>query len=399
MRRLLISDTSCRTLKFIVILVFILMIFRAAVSIAVAGSISLKFEDNPIKMESLADNPAILLAVHTAALHCKIDSQWDPIQEQMVLSKNGTKTSLVLGNHHALVTANSTQALSLLRPLSKPPAILDGAVVLPPQDIALLFKDLLPTMEVSWDKTECTIAVKKYVPEVSKGANGFELKTIVIDPGHGGHDPGTLRKGVQEKHVVLDISQRLAKLIESKSNWRVVLTRNSDKFLKLKRRTEIASQYPADSTLFISVHCNSDPTTLGRGMETYVFDMKATDAAAAALAKRENADVEMDLTYILNYCYHVGNEPYSLDMATKIQSSLVRKLKLKNRGIKRAPFYVLAGTKMPAVLMELGFISNYYDRKKLQSASFRQSTAEALFDAIKAFDKGTVKSLVKADVR
>ena len=391
--------TRRRILKFSIAFVVILMLSRAAVSIAVAGSISLKFEDNLIEMESLADNPAILLAVHAAALHCGIDAQWDPAQEQMALSKNGAQTSLVLGNRHALVTTNSAQSSSLLRPLSEPPTILRGIVVLPPRDIALLFRDLLPSMDVSWDEEKCTIEMKRSIPEASKGATDFGLKTIVIDPGHGGSDPGTLKGDVQEKKVVLDIALRLAKLIESNSNWQAVITRKSDKFVKLKRRTEIASQYPADSTLFISIHCNSDPTSLGRGMETYVFDVKATDAAAAALAKRENADEEMDLTYILNHCYHVGNEPYSLKAAKKIQSSLVKKLKLRNRGIRRAPFYVLAGTKMPAVLIELGFISNYYDRRKLQSASFRQSAAEALFDAIKAFDKGTISSLVKADIR
>lgn len=391
--------TRCPTLKFSVAFILIFIIFRAAVPIAVAGSIALKFEDNITNMESLADKPALLLAVHAAARLCNIDFQWDTTQEQMSLSKNGAKVMLILGNNHALITAKSAPASSLLRPLSRPPAILSGVMALPPQDIALLFKDLLPAMDVSWDESKCTIEVKRSILELSKGTAGFELKTIIIDPGHGGRDPGTLKKGVQEKQVVLDISLRLRKLIESKSNWRIVLTRSSDKFVTLQQRTEIAAKYPADSTLFISIHCNSDPTSLGRGIEAYVFDMKATDAAAAALAKRENANVEMDLAYILNNCYKVGNEPYSLEAAKNIQSSLVKKLKLKNRGIRRAPFYVLAGTKMPAVLIELGFISNRYDRKKLQSASFRQSAVEALFEAIKGFDKANARSLVKADIK
>jgi len=387
-----------RALRFSVALI-IFILFRAAVPIAVADSISLKFEDNLTNMESLADKPALLLAVHAAARLCNIDFQWDTMQEQMVLWKNGAKTTLILGNNHALITAKSTPASSLLRPLSRSPAIMRGAMALPPQDIALLLKDLLPSMDVSWNEAKRTIEVKRSILAASKETTGFELKTIIIDPGHGGHDPGTLKKGVQEKQVVLDISVRLRKLIESKSNWRVVLTRSSDEFVTLQQRTEISAQYPADSTFFISIHCNSDPTSLGLGMETYVFDMKATDADAAALAKRENANVEMDITYILNNCYHVGNEPYSLEAAKNIQSSIVGKLKLKNRGIRRAPFYVLAGTKMPAVLMELGFISNRFDRKKLQSASFRQSAAEALFEAIKGFDKANARSLVKADVK
>jgi len=375
----------------------IICLFWAAAFSAVADSILLKFEDKPADMESLANAPTILLALHAAALHCKIDFQWDPVQERMTLSKDGMEVKLVLGNRHALVTTAGTQASPILRPLSKPPIILRGAVVLPPQDIAILLEDLLPSMDISWDEEGSMIEVKKGSPVVEKSANGFKLKTIIIDPGHGGRDPGTSKSNVAEKNVVLDIALKLAKLIESRSNWQVVLTRKSNKFTRLQRRTEIAAQYPADSTLFISIHCNSDPTSLGRGLETYVFDTKASDAAAAALAERENAEEKMDLTYILNHCYHVGNEPYSLEAARKIQSLLVKKLKLKNRGIRRAPFYVLAGTKMPAVLIELGFISNRYDRKKLQSASFRQSSAEALFDAIKEFDRATVRSLVKAD--
>jgi N-acetylmuramoyl-L-alanine amidase len=132
-------------------------------------------------------------------------------------------------------------------------------------------------------------------------------------------------------------------------------------------------------------------------VETFVFDLRATDAEAAALAERENADEKMDLTYILNYYYHVGTEPYSLEGAKRLQTSLAKGLKLRNRGVKRAPFYVLSGTKMPAVLVELGFISNYYDRKKLGSASFRQSAAEALFGAIKGFSKAADKLIVRAD--
>ena len=375
----------------------IICLFGAAAFSTAADSITLKFQGKPMKMESLSNPPTILLAMHAAALYYEIDFQWDPVQERMTLSKYGTEVSLVLGNRHALVTTAETQASPVLRPLWKPPIILRGVVVLSPQDMAILLGDLLPSMDVLWDEKESIIEVKSGSPAAKRSANGFELKTIVIDPGHGGRDPGTSKSGIKEKKVVLDISLKLAKLIEAKSNWRAILTRKSDKFIKLQRRTEIAAQYPADNTIFISIHCNSDPTSLGRGLESYVFDTKASDAAAAALAKRENAEEEMDLTYILNHCYHVGNEPYSLEAARKIQSSLVKKLKLKDRGIRRAPFYVLAGTKMPAVLIELGFISNLYDRKKLQSESFQQSAAEALFDAIKEFDRATVKSIAKAD--
>jgi len=396
-----------------IVLAIIIFISWAIVPVPVAGSTSLKFEDHSTKMESLADDTAILLPLHAVAHYYKVDFQWNPDLEQMLLSKGDTEVKVVLGNRHIL-SSGTRDEVSLMRPLSRRPSILKGAVALPPQDIASILSELHPDMDVSWDEAEATIEVKKrnISPESASdkplrpqadtdqsGRNGkFELKTIVIDPGHGGYDPGAVKRGAREKHVVLDVSRRLKKLIESESKWEVILTRDSDEYISLQRRAEIANQYPAGTTLFISIHCNADPSTRGRGLETFVFNMEATDAEAAALAERENAEEKMDLAYILSHCYHVGNEPYSLEAAKSMQTTLVKRLKLRNRGVKRAPFYVLAGTKMPAILIELGFISNYYDRNKLQSASFRQSAAEALFKAIEDFGKATGKKLVKTDL-
>jgi N-acetylmuramoyl-L-alanine amidase len=364
----------------IAIILFILLSSWAVASTPVDGSNS---------VESLTDNPAILLPpLHATAHYYGIDFQWDSAQGRMVLSKDGAEASLVLGNQHVLVNGDKLLALS------EPPVILRGAVALPPQDIASILSDLMPSMDVSWDEAQAAIEVKRK----GEGDGNFELKTIVIDPGHGGYDPGAVKSDAQEKKIVLDVALRLRKLIESRSNWEAVLTRDSDKFVSLRGRTNIANQYLPDSTLFISIHCNSDRSSSARGLETYLFNVEATDARAAALVKRENAG-ELSLEFILNHCYHVGNEPYSLEAAQKAQSALAGSLKLRNRGVKRGPFYVLAGTKMPAILIELGFVSNYSERKKLQSASFRQSSAEALFRAIEAFDKATGRSLVKADAR
>ena len=372
-----------------IFLAIILLNSWAVASTPVAGSILLKFEDSSICMESLTDNPAILLPpLHATAHYYGIDVQWNSAQGQMVLSKNGAEARLMLGNQHVLVNGSELLALS------ESPVILDGAVAIPPRDIASILSDLLPSMDISWDKASTTIEAKRR----REGTGNFELKTIVIDPGHGGYDPGAVRSGAREKQIVLDIAIRLRELIKSRSNWEVVLTRDSDKYVALRSRTNIANQYLPDSTLFISIHCNSDRSSSARGLETYLFNVEATDARAAALAKRENAG-EMSLEFILNHCYHVGTEPYSLEIAQKAQSALAGSLNLRSRGVKRGPFYVLAGTKMPAILIELGFISNSLERKKLQSKSFRQSTAEALFKAIKDFNTATGRSLVKADVR
>ena len=387
-------------MSFVFSVVFALLPFisGAVAPIQVAGSVSLMFEDSSTDLRSLANNPTIMLPLHATALYYGIDCHWDPARRQIVLSKDGAEAKVVLGNQHALIDE------SKLRPLSTPPVLMRGAVALPPHDIAHILSDLLPHMDVSWDEAEATIGVKKKAnrarrpesaPDPSNG--NFLLKTIIIDPGHGGYDPGAVKGDSREKDIVLDVASRLSKLIDSRSAWEVVVTRDSDEFVSLKQRTEIADKHPGGNTILISIHCNASRSTSARGLETFVFDLEATDAEAAALARRENADEKMDLAYILSHCYRVGSELYGLELAEKVQASLAKRTKMRNRGIKRAPFYVLAGAKMPAILVELGFISNYYDRKNLHSASFRQSAAEALFDAISDFDRSAATSLAKAD--
>jgi len=164
----------------------------------------------------------------------------------------------------------------------------------------------------------------------------------------------------------------------------------------LPDRTSIANRYPPDSTLFISIHCNASRAREGGyGTEAYIFNLDATDNEARALAARENMGEPMDLTRILSHCYHTGTEPYSLDIAQRIRMSISRNVGLDDRGTRRAAFYVLAGTKTPSILLELAYISNSSERAKLQTDSFQQQIAEALFAAIMDFDKATTRSLAK----
>ncbi|MBD3182615.1 hypothetical protein GF312_10005 [Candidatus Poribacteria bacterium] len=377
-----------------IFLLIIIFILGAIASSPVVDSIILKFEDSQIKVESLNVTPAIMLPIDAVVPHYKIDFKWQPEREEALLSKNGTEVKLILGSKRALVSGSYGLA-PVFRPLATAPAIIKGRLALAPFDIVNLLSDLRPTMDICWYEDTATIETK----QGNQGNGKFILQTIVIDAGHGGKDPGANRGRLREKNIVLDIAQRLGNIIESKSEWKCILTRNNDTFIQLQDRTAIANQYPADSTLFISIHCNASPSSAGRGLETYVFDTKATDREAAALAERENAYAEMDLAFILNHCYHVGNEPYSIDAAKKVQSMLSSQLRFRNRGVRRAPFYVLAGTKMPAILVELGFISNRYDRQKLESISFRQKAAEALFEAIVNFTRSTNKTLAKADTK
>lgn len=391
---------------------FIVFIFYIIYLPMTWGSITLKYVNKSTSIETFTSNPNILLPLNEIADYCGIDFLWNAPNEQITLSKEGRNVRLMIGNQYALINGTELAHLSLS------PTVLSGAIVLQPKDTVLVLSKIFPFRTVTYDERTSTIAViSEEKPDSQKNAftndrftggnsafyegsdfpGNFNLKTVVIDPGHGGHDAGATRNKVYEKDIVLDVSKKLAELLRSKTKLNVIMTRSSDVFIPLPQRTSIANRYPADSTLFISIHCNASRSRVGgRGTETYVFDLEATDAEARALASRENEGEPMDLTMILSHCYHTGTEPYSLDVARRVQRSLTTKLDFDNRGVRRAPFYVLAGTKMPAILVELAYISNTEEREKLQSETFRQKIAEALYEAIIGFQDAVNKSLAKA---
>jgi len=374
------------------------------------GSVILKSEGGSTNIDPISSNP-LLLPLHEVVSYYGIEPQWNVAQEQMVISKDNTNVRLTLGNQYALVNGSKLMLLSVL------PTMLRGTVVTPPKDTVDILSELIPSLNFSYDEVSTTIAVTKRDdklnlnntasqpdPTVIKSSGdeesdfpgNFELKTVVIDPGHGGHDSGANRAGVREKDIVLDVSLRLAELLKFKTDLKVVLTRDTDVFIPLSRRTDIANKYPADSTLFLCIHCNAARSKVGGyGTETYVFNLEATDNEARALASRENEGEPMDLTMILSHCYHAGTEPYSLDIAKRTLKTLTEELDLSNRGVRHAAFYVLAGTKMPATLIELAYVSNTSEREKLQSESFRQKAAEALFSSIMDFNGVISKSVAK----
>jgi len=380
-------------------------------SSTVMGSVILKSESGSANIDPISSDP-LLLPLHEIVSYYGIEPQWNVTQEQMVISKDSANVWLTLGNQYALVNGSKLMLLSV------PPTMLRGTVVTSPKDTVGILSELMPSLNFSYNEASTTIAVtkrenkpnlnntasqseptvtKSSVDEESDFPGNFELKTVVIDPGHGGHDSGTNRAGVCEKDIVLDVSLRLAELLKLKTDLKVVLTRDTDVFIPLSRRTDIANKYPANSTLFLCIHCNASRSKVGGyGTETYVFNLEATDNEARALASRENEGESMDLTMILSHCYHAGTEPYSLDIAKRTLRTLTEELDLSNRGVRHAAFYVLAGTKMPATLIELAYVSNTSEREKLQSESFRQKAAEALFHSIMDF-KGVIgKSIAKS---
>jgi N-acetylmuramoyl-L-alanine amidase len=220
---------------------------------------------------------------------------------------------------------------------------------------------------------------------------GLSVRRIVIDPGHGGKDPGcNIRGSIREKDIVLDIAKILAKKIERQLGCEVFLTRNRDVFLSLEQRTAIANMKKAD--LFVSLHVNAHKNQRIWGLETYYLNI-ATDERAVMVAARENATSEKnisDLQAILNDLMLNTKINESSRLADTVQKGLVGSVKsryntVKSLGVKQAPFYVLIGAEMPAVLVEIGFLTNPVERKRLVSATYRQSVAQGITDGIQNY--------------
>lgn len=216
---------------------------------------------------------------------------------------------------------------------------------------------------------------------------GLKVETIVIDPGHGGKDPGAINNGIKEKNFNLDIAKRLANVLKS-AGYKVYLTRTSDKYVGLYERTDIARKHKAD--LFISLHANSSVNANVEGFETYYLDF-SNDEKAIRLAAIENAGVEKrglgEMEQILGDMLLKARIQESKRLAAKVQSNAVRKVTktgyaLKSNGTKGAPFHVLIGSSMPCVLIEMGYTSNSKEAKRLMSEKYKNALAEGIANGI-----------------
>ena len=222
---------------------------------------------------------------------------------------------------------------------------------------------------------------------------GLGIGKIVIDPGHGGKDPGAIGPHrVREKDVVLDIALKLKNILKKQMGCQVVMTRDHDCFIPLEERTVIANNKKAD--LFVSIHANASRNRKAHGVETYFLNL-ATDKEAMELAALENATSTKkisDLQLILNDLMRNSKISESSRLARAVQDSLVKRLKskyrdVKNLGVKQAPFYVLIGAQMPSILVETSFVSNKIEEKRLKSAAYRQQIAEGIAAGIKMYSE------------
>ncbi len=234
-------------------------------------------------------------------------------------------------------------------------------------------------------------------------AEGQKVKKVVIDAGHGGHDPGAVGKISKEKDIVLSIALKTGKFIEENMpDVEVIYTRKTDVFVELYRRAKIANEAKAD--LFISIHCNANKSTTPYGSETYVMGLHRSDANLS-VAQTENASILLEEDYHVKYDGFDPTSPegyiffsmlqhayldQSLGLASNVQKHFKDRVNLFDRGVKQAGFLVLYKTTMPAILIEAGFISNVKEEKMLASDEGQTYIASAIFRAVKEY-KQTVE--------
>ncbi len=222
---------------------------------------------------------------------------------------------------------------------------------------------------------------------------GRQIKTIVIDPGHGGRDPGAVgRRGTREKDITLKIGLYLRTLITKRLGKKVVMTRDRDVFVELEGRADTANKHDAD--LFVSIHVNSHPKRRIKGIEIYHFG-EASDRRALEVAARENGTpieaTGVGVGYLVADLLTTKKVDDSLEFAWTAKKKMVGhirgKYKVVDHGVKTAPFYVLRFTTMPSILAEIGFVSNATEERQMRTKAYRRRVGEAIFEGIKAYVK------------
>lgn len=293
---------------------------------------------------------------------------YDPLSKVLILKKDKQELKLLVGSRMIM-------AQDALRELTGPVEILDSVVYAPIE----VREYLVPAV--------CKFPEKAAGPLYLK-----EIRSIVVDAGHGGKDPGAIGKqGLREKDVVLDVARKVEREL-GRCGLSVTTTRSSDEYIQVAGRPEIANKMKAD--LFVSIHANANLSRWIEGFEVYYLT-EAVDDDARALAAAENAPLEIEdtgfsgrfasLKATLWDLVYTENRRESIELAHFISKSVSRRMSLKTLGVKGAPFAVLKGSRMPAVLVEIGYLSNRDGEKNLRDPQYRQAMAEAIAEGIMDF--------------
>ena len=300
-----------------------------------------------------------------------ISWEYDTFTRRIILSKDTHRINLMVGQDLVLVDG-------LPKILKAPVDIYQGTVV-----VSYRFKE------------EVFDSLFKNLPLIPKKSLPIlQIKRVVIDAGHGGSDPGAIgRTGTREKHITLDIAKRLSSLLES-CGIEIVMTRSRDTFIPLKLRVDIANNSAAD--LFISIHANANRVRSLNGFEVY-YNSFDTDDTKRAIDSAGNAALNLKpdcfasdstvLKAILWDMIYTHNRAESITLATRIDRAVGSNLGIRIPRLRAANFFVLKGTQMPAILIEVGFLSNYDEERMLKNSYYRQQMANAIAEGIQNYAK------------
>ncbi len=318
-------------------------------------------------------NGATYVSLASLADSKGLDFNYDTFTRVAVLKKGAHEINLWVGDTLTLVDGKAQR-------LAHPVDIYQGAVVVPYKFKEQVL-DVLFGARVSSSKAS--------LPPLS-------IRKVIVDAGHGGKDPGTIGKvtGLREKDVVLDVAKRLSKLLRE-SGIEVVMTRSTDNFIPLSGRVDIANKAKAD--LFISVHANANRVRSLNGFEAYYVAPSVGDSKRA-LSAAQNAVLNLDkscfagnsvnLKAILWDMIYTYDRAESIELGRAICRSIGRNLDTKVIGVKSAGFYVLKGARMPAILAEIGFLSNASEERLLKNGYYRQQVAEAIAQGLEDYGRG-----------
>jgi N-acetylmuramoyl-L-alanine amidase len=227
-------------------------------------------------------------------------------------------------------------------------------------------------------------------------AQAAPLRVIVLDAGHGGQDGGAVSpSGLTEKELVLDVTKRVARLLEERLSVKALLTRDADQLVALRDRTSVANRARAD--LFVSIHANAHRRAVSAGVETYFLSSEATDDEARQVAALENSVIELEapsaggrVDVVKAILWDLAQSAFQAEssrLAEIVQDSMTQSLRIPNRGVKQADFYVLGGAAMPAILIEIGFLTNPREERRLREGRYRDEIALAIFNGLAEYKR------------
>jgi N-acetylmuramoyl-L-alanine amidase len=328
-----------------------------------------RLPEDPLYNQTVMFNNVRYLPLLRFCAYYDLEWDWDLVSQKIEIEKGAN--SLVLRPNSRLALLND-RAIRLDRRVEYK----NGAAYISVKSASIIARDIL----------------KVERPAISPVAH-YQIKTVVIDPGHGGKDPGAIGKyGTREKDIVLDVSRRLKRYLE-KNGVTVILTRDKDKFISLGRRVSFANRRGAD--LFISVHANAHRYSGVKGFEVFYLS-EATDDKARAMAAAENEAVKFEKGEIAaKNDFSTATTVWAMELKENRRESrqlgyyicniTSEEMGMKKLGVKGANFAVLRGTRMPAVVIEVGFLSNRREEAKLKKGNFRERIARAISRSVLAY--------------